>query len=131
MDKEFLLYIEFEVGIFTLVGGVRTVNISFNKDFVPTTNFSDNYSYFLRRSGEEQVEIICNGIINDDLPKTLFDRLISYNQDGIYLPVRLENGFLNRIEGNFYLNRLEFSDSFDQSTEFNINLISNGKINYN
>ena len=132
-DNQFLLYIDFNSNdTFTLVGGLKNVNINSEKTPIRTDDFASDFEIYLRTSGIEKMQISGNGIVEPKLPKALFDELVSFNREGEVKKVRLESGgLIGNIEGSFFLSNISFSDSFDLSIEFAITLLSHGKVTYN
>lgn len=129
--NQFLLYVRFpEQTIYTLIGGLRTNSLSINKSVIETMDFAVDRQFFLEGSGVSKVSLRASGIISDALPEELFERLITYVNSGMSLEIRLENEFLNTLEGRFFLFDLDFQDAYDNSTDFSLSLESQGEFNF-
>lgn len=127
----FLVYINFEKSHFTLFGGLNETSLTSNKNLVESEDYSQDKRLFLSNTGKEMESFDGSGVVDPDIPKALFVRLLNAQKNGTPLRFRLHrDSDLFTIEGDFLVNTLSFADSVGDSIRFNISLQATGTVVY-
>ena len=123
--SDFLLYMVFSGNYYTLVGGIRTINPVFVREYIESDDFSSNNRIIIPGSGKKMIDISASGVANEN-PNIQYALLNAENK-GTALKARLESENI-KISGLFLISSLSFSESFDTDSEFTIELLNSGPV---
>ena len=129
--RDFLLYLALipdRPDFFTFLGGLRTASPDFLRALTETDDFSKSSRLLVPGSGQSAVNIAAEGVASesDELQRIL----IQINQSGRVVPAKLDSASLT-ITGNFAIQNLKFSESYDSDSQFSIELSSSGEVTIN
>lgn len=126
-----LVYINFSSTVFTLFGGLNGTSVEFNRTLIESENFSQDWREILPKTGKKMLDVSGSGVVDPDVPKELFVRLLQATQDGTPLKIRMIRESDNlTIEGDFLISSYSLNDAVDTSLNFSITLNSTGQVTF-
>ena len=123
---EFLLYIKFEQ-VFALVGGLRTISVTINREVVQTEDFEKPYKILIPGSGVKALELSGNGVMDFPQGKEMLQKLWNFYNNATLFQARLDSEGLTRIAGGFILTEFEINSQANMENQFTFTLESSGE----
>ena len=122
---EFLFFIKF-INVWTLVGGIRTINFQISNEPVQTEDFAVPYKILIEGSGVRSMEISGHGILDFSGGREMLQRLFDFYNNATLFQARLQSESLTRIEGGFLLTNFEINSQANMENQFTYELKSSG-----
>jgi predicted secreted protein len=113
---------------FTVVGGIRTNNATYNNNPVDISNaLSQGYTEFMPDAGNKEMTIQLDGVITNDAMQIILE---TSARDRTLLPYQINYSGAGIFQGLFALSTWTINGVYNQAQTFTATLVSSGVVNY-
>lgn len=110
----------------TLVGGVRTNNLTLNNEPVDITNAgSSGFREYLADGGVQSCSMSVDGLVVDN---AAFETMLTQAKDRTIIRYRFEFGNAGVISGGFVVSNLQLTGAHNDAQTFSCSLESSGQV---
>ena len=122
---EFLLYIQFVEKVWTLVGGIKSIQASFNNEPVESEDFGKSYRILIPGSGVRSFSLDGSGVLDFQNGTEMLIKLWDLYYSGTDFETKLEGQGVS-ITGKCILKEFGTNSQYNQANDFSYKLISSG-----
>jgi predicted secreted protein len=113
---------------FTLIGGCRTTNATYNNNPVDISNaLSQGYVEFMPDAGNKEMTVQLDGVITNDAMQIILE---TSARDRTLLPYQINYSGAGIFQGLFAISTFTINGVYNQAQTFTATLVSSGVINY-